>query len=116
MRQRPWLVLVGGFGGLLFLMAVGGTAALLALNNLRTGNARTQQHFLSRSRGLERIRSHIYVSGTFVRDYLLAPELSGARAQLTALDGLRKQTETELDDYARTLEPLEVAPFQALRA
>lgn len=56
MRQRPWLVLVGGFGGLLLLMAIGGTAALLAIRDLRTSNARAQQHFLSRSRALERIR------------------------------------------------------------
>lgn len=74
-----------------------------------------QQHFLSRSRALEQIRSHIYVSGTFVRDYLLAPEPSGAHAQLMALDGLHKQTETELDHYARSLEPWEVALFNALR-
>lgn len=116
MRQRPWLVLVGGFGGLLLLMAIAGTAALLAVRDLRTSNTRAQQHFLSRSRALERIRSHIYLSGTFVRDYLLAPEPSVATAQLTALDGLRKQTATELDDYAKSLESWEVGPFQALRA
>lgn len=115
MRQRPWRVLVGGFGGLLLLMAIGGTAALLAVHDLRTSNARSQQAFLSRNRALERIRSHIYVSGTFVRDYLLAPDPSLARAQLTALDALYKQTEIELDDYTRSLATWEVAPFQALR-
>src|SRR5580704_4312642 len=115
MRQRPWLVLVGGFGGLLLLMAAAETGALLFLNSLRHSGTELQSHFLARNRTLEQIRSDIYLSGTFARDSLLAPEVSGARAQIAALEGLHRETETALDRYAQSLEPEEVAPFRALR-
>jgi signal transduction histidine kinase len=116
MRQRPWLVLVGGFGGLLLLMAAAETGALLFLNSLRHSGTALQSHFLARNRTLEQIRSDIYLSGTFARDSLLAPEVSGARAQIAAIEGLRKETESSLERYAQSLEPEETKPFQALRS
>jgi len=116
MRQRPWLVLVGGFGGLLLLMAAAETGALLFLNSLRHSGNTLQSHFLARNRTLEQIRSDIYLSGTFARDSLLAPEISGSRAQIAAIEGLRKETETSLEHYAQSLEPEETKPFQALRS
>jgi signal transduction histidine kinase len=116
MRQRPWLVLVAGFGGLLLLMAAAETGALLFLNSLRRSGTELQAHFLERNRTLEQIRSDIYLSGTFARDSLLAPEVSGARAQIAALEGLHRETETALDHYAQSLEPEEMAPFRALRS
>jgi signal transduction histidine kinase len=116
MRQRPWLVLVGGFGGLLLLMAAAETGALLFLNSLRHSGTELQAHFLARNRTLEQIRSDIYLSGTYARDTLLAPEVSGARAQIAALEGLRHETETALERYAQSLEPEESAPFRALRS
>jgi signal transduction histidine kinase len=116
MRQRPWLVLVGGFGGLLLLMAVAEAGALFFLNSLRHSDAELQAHFLARSRTLEKIRANIYLSGTFARDSLLAPELSGARAQIATLASLRRGTEGALDSYAQSLEPDETGPFRALRS
>ena len=68
MRQRPWLVLVGGFGGLLLLMAAAETGALLFLNSWRHSGTELQSHFLARNRTLEKIRANIYLSGTFARD------------------------------------------------
>lgn len=116
MRQRPWLVLVGGFGGLLLLMVAAETGALLFLNGLRRSGTELQAHFLSRNRSLEQIRSNIYLSGTFARDSLLAPEASGAQAQIAALEGLKRETGTALESYAQSLEPEEQAPFKALRS
>src|SRR5579885_1480790 len=116
MRHRPWLVLVGGFGGLLLLMAAAEVGALFSLNRLRRSDAALQNHFLSRNRALEQIRSNIYLSGTFARDSLLAPEPSGAHAQIAALEGLRQDTEAALDRYSQALEPEEAAPFGALRS
>jgi signal transduction histidine kinase len=116
MRQRPWLVLVAGFGGLLLLMAAAETGALLFLNSLRHSGTELQARFLARNRTLEQIRSDIYLSGTFARDSLLAPEVSGARAQIAALEGLHRETETALDRYAQSLEPDEIAPFRVLRS
>jgi len=116
MRQRPWLVLVAGFGGLLLLMAAAETGALLFLNGWRHSGAELQGHFLARNRTLEKIRANIYLSGTFARDSLLAPELSGAKAQIATLANLRHDTDVLLDSYARSLEPEESAPFRSLRS
>src|ERR1700722_16693636 len=77
MRQRPGVVLVVGFGGLLLIMAAAEVGALLFLNSLRHNDSALQARFLARNRTLERIRSNIYLSGTFVRDSLLAPEQAG---------------------------------------
>jgi signal transduction histidine kinase len=107
---------VAGFGGLLLLMAAAETGALLFLNSLRHSGTELQARFLARNRTLEQIRSDIYLSGTFARDSLLAPEVSGARAQIAALEGLHRETETALDRYAQSLEPDEIAPFRVLRS
>ncbi len=116
MRQRPGVVLVAGFGGLLLIMAAAEAAALLFLHGLRHNDTTLQASFLARNRTLERIRSNIYLSGTFVRDSLLAPEQSGAQAQLATLEGLRRDSESALASYASALEPEEAAPFQDLRS
>jgi signal transduction histidine kinase len=116
MRQRPGLILVLGFGGLLLLMAAAEIASLLLLNTLRQNDTQLQARFLARNRTLEQIRSNIYLSGTFVRDSLLAPESSGARAQLSALDNLRRDTGSALDSYSQSLEREENAPFRDLRS
>jgi signal transduction histidine kinase len=116
MRQRPGVVLVAGFGGLLLLMAAAESGALLFLNSLRSNDATLQARFLARNRTLERIRSNIYLSGTFVRDFLLAPEQTGARAQLRTLEGLRRDSENALNNYASALEPEERKPFRDLRS
>lgn len=116
MRQRPWLVLVVGFGGLLLLMAAAETGALLSLKSLRGSETGLQAHFLARNRTLEQIRSNIYLSGTYARDSLLAPEQSGAQAQIAALENLKKDTDAALETYAQSLEPEEADPFRALRS
>ncbi len=116
MRQRPGLILVLGFGGLLLLMAAAEIASLLLLNTLRQNDAQLQARFLLRNRTLEQIRSNIYLSGTYVRDSLLAPEASGAQAQLASVEGLRRDTDAAIDSYARSIDAQEAAPFRALRA
>src|SRR5581483_11443984 len=116
MRQRPGVVLAIGFGGLLLIMAAVEVAALLFLGSLRNNDAALQASFLARNRTLERIRSNIYLSGTFVRDSLLAPEQSGAQAQLSTLEGLRRDSENALNSYAAGLDSEEATPFQDLRS
>ena len=60
--------------------------SLLFLNSLRHNDTALQARFLARNRTLERIRSNIYLSGTFVRDSLLAPEAIG-RSSATGHSG-----------------------------
>lgn len=114
-RVRPWLVLIGGFGGLLALMLAAAVDSFVVLERLRTNQESIRQGFISHHSALEQIRTHIYLSGTYVRDYLLAPEPHVADAQRARLASLRNQNRGALDVYARSLEPDERAPFQSLR-
>lgn len=116
MRRRPGVILVAAFGALLLIMAGAEAGALLFLHSLRHNDTALQARFLTRNRTLERIRSNIYLSGTFVRDSLLAPEQSSVHAQLVTLDRLRQDSETALNSYASALEAEEAAPFQDLRS
>lgn len=116
MRQRPGVVLVAGFGGLLLIMAAAEAGALMFLNSLRHNDSALQARFLARNRTLERIRSNIYLSGTIVRDSLLAPGQTGAQAQLVTLGALRRDSTNALNSYASELEREETGPFQDLRS
>lgn len=113
-RLRTRRVLLGGFGGLLALMALAGTNTLVVLRQLRTSNVQIRQHFLIRNRSLERIRAGIYLSGTYVRDYLLAPEPKGAEAQWAKLQAIERDTTAALDAYASSLDHAELQPFRDL--
>jgi signal transduction histidine kinase len=111
----PRQVLLAGFGGLLVLMAIAGANALSVLGNLRTTNIEVRQQFLNRTSALERIRSGIYLSGTYARDYLLAPEQSGADAQRDRLLNIEKETRAAILDYEKLAETAQASAFADLR-
>src|SRR5580698_3636619 len=109
-------VLLCGFGGLLVLMAFGGFDAISALDQIREGGDHIHAEFLRRDHALEEIRGDLYLSGTYVRDYLLDPEPVSAELHLKSLEKTRADMERTLADYARHLRSGEEGPFQALRA
>jgi hypothetical protein len=61
------------------------------------------------------VRAQIYLSGTYVRDFLLSPYPDTAKAQAAHLATLERETQTALDAYRRELAPNERGPFLALR-
>ena len=67
-------ILLAGFGGLLLLMAFAGVDSVVTLRQIQNSNDANREEFLWRTRLLEKIRSDVYLSGTYVRDYLLEPE------------------------------------------
>jgi signal transduction histidine kinase len=105
-----------GFGGLLLLLAFGGFDAIRALDEIREGGDRIHSDFLRRNRALEEIRGDLYLSGTYVRDYLLEPEPGNAEQHRKSLEKSRVDMERTVDDYARHLRNGEDGPFQALRS
>lgn len=113
-RLRTRRALIAGFGGLLVLMALAGTNTLRVLKQWRARDVQIRRNFLSRNSALEQIRSGIYLSGTYVRDYLLAPEPAGAEAQWAKLQGIERDTSVALDRYANSLDPAELQPFRDL--
>jgi signal transduction histidine kinase len=109
-------VLLAGFGGLLLFILAAAIGTLVLLDRVRTGDTRTRQVFIARLGALEQIRAQIYLSGTYVRDYLLSPDANGAAEPRARLSGIENETRAALDRYAGSLDPAEHDAFQALRS
>jgi signal transduction histidine kinase len=99
----------------LLLFVVGAaTDTLIVLNRARHEETVLRKAFLERLGALDQIRAQIYLSGTYVRDFLLSPDPRSAEAQSTRLAGLQRETQAALLGYAHSLEPEEQQPFRAL--
>jgi signal transduction histidine kinase len=110
------LALAVGFGGLLAIMALAGIDALNVLQHFRRSDDQIRRRYLSQNHVLNDIRSDVYVSGTYVRDYLLEPDAERAAAYRTSLEETRKHMETALESYRHELAPSEAQHYSALRA
>jgi len=108
--------LLASFGGMLGLMLFAGIDSLRALRQVQSRNVQIRQTFLLRNRALEEIRSALYQSGTFTRDYLLERDASRAETYRASLQAVRAEMDAALERYARSLDAGEEAPFQALEA
>ncbi|MGD0361136.1 MAG: histidine kinase [Bryobacteraceae bacterium] len=109
-------VLLASFGGMLGLMLFAGIDSLRVLRQVQARNVQIRQTFLLRNRALEDIRSALYQSGTFTRDYLLEQDAVRAETYRASLQQVRGEMDAALARYARSLDAGEVAPFQALQA
>src|SRR5271156_5617048 len=85
------LALILGFGGILAIMTLAGLDALRVLHDVRVDDDRIRRQFLSQNHVLNDIRSQVYLSGTFVRDYLLEPDTERADKSRLSLQQLRQQ-------------------------
>ena len=93
------LALMAGFGGLLALMAFAEIDGVRALRDIQRSNDEIREDFLLRTRLLERIRGDVYVSGTYVRDYLLEPEAGKAEGHRYSLLETRHDMDAALAQY-----------------
>jgi signal transduction histidine kinase len=114
MSLNSRVVLIAGFGGLLLLMAFAGLDGMQALRDIQTSNDEMREDFLRRTRLLERIRGDVYVSGTYVRDYLLEPESGKAEGHRYSLLESRRDMDNALAEYRSRLNTREAQPFQVL--
>ncbi len=115
-RKAPWLVLWLGFGGLLICIVGAAIGTLTALDRVRDDETRIRKTFLERLGALDQIRSQIYLSNIYVRDFLLSPDPSGAAAQALRLSALERDTRAAIDSYSHSLDPMEREPFVTLRS
>src|SRR5215813_11901349 len=107
--------LVAGFGGLLVVMALSGMDTLRVLRQIRTNGDQIRQEFLFRNHVLNDIRSDVYLSGTYVRDYLLEPDFDRAESNRSALEKVRADMDSALESYGNKLEPEESKHYAALK-
>src|SRR5579864_777166 len=114
-RLTTRAALLAGFGGLLLLMAFAGFDAVSILRQIQTRNERIRNDFVHRNRTLEQIRSDLYLSGTFIRDYLLEPDARAAETHRASLEQTHRQMDTALESYKRLLPAQEAATFAVLQ-
>jgi CHASE3 domain sensor protein len=110
------LALALGFGGLLAIMALAGVDALNVLRQFRRSDEQIRHRYLSQNHVLNDIRSDVYVSGTYVRDYLLEPDTVRADAYRASLEDVRRHMESSLESYRHAVAPTEAQHYSALRA
>jgi len=108
------VVLLAGFGGLLVLMGFAGLDGIQALHEIRTSNDAVREQFLARTRLLQQIRGDVYISGTYVRDYLLEPEAGKAEGHRYSLRETRGDTDAAVSAYRNLLHDREVRPLEGL--
>ena len=114
--RRSRVALALGFGGVLAIMLLSGGDALRVLGNFRRNDDRIRRQFLFRDHVLTDIRSQVYVSGTYIRDYLLEPESARADSYRASLEQVRGQMESALESYGRQIAPEESTHYTTLRA
>ncbi len=112
---RSRIALAVGFGGLLSIMALAGIDALRVLGHFRRSDDQIRRRYLAENHVLNDIRSDVYVSGTYVRDYLLEPEPGRADAYRANLEQVRKHMQAALDSYGRQVSPAEFQHYTALQ-
>jgi len=94
--RKTGTVLLLGFGVLLTLLLLCGLNALHVLSELETNNKTILRDFLQEQQRLDKIRSEIYLSGTYLRDYLLEPDAEKAEQNRSALEAARAQVDSIL--------------------
>ena len=110
-RQTQHLLLIG-FGGLLLLLAFTGLNGLSVLAKIETRNDSIRKDYFNRDRILERLRSDIYLSGTYVRDLLLEQDPSLADTHRKELNDARSRIDANVSIYDKILRREERVPFR----
>lgn len=122
------MALALGFGVLLTLLVLSGFYATRVISQLQSSNENILGEFLGRETRLDELRSAIYLSGTYVRDYLLEPDPAVAEQSRMALADTRQEIQSmvstadsapdasgeamyenlrrEIQEYWRTLDPV----------
>ncbi len=113
-RRQTRALLWGGFGGLLLLMSGAGLSAISFLYQIEIRQEQIRRDYVERDRTLEKLRASIFLSGTYIRDFLLdtsEPVAASHRAQFLET---RRDIENGLTGYRRFLRSEEVEPFHQL--
>jgi signal transduction histidine kinase len=105
-----------GFGSLLGIMALAGIYGIRVLQQIRRNDNQIRRQFLLKNHALNDVRSQLYLSGTYVRDYLLEPEPSRAETYRASLEGVHHQMDSALESFGHQLEPDQTKYYTELSA
>lgn len=109
------VAVLAGFGGLLAIITLAGIDSWRVMQEIRRNEDQIRQEFLSRNHLLNSIRSDVYLSGTYVRDYLLDPESERAESYRDTLQQVRKEMDSALESYGNKLDAQESEHYAALK-
>ncbi len=100
----------------MLLLAVLGLSSLSFTSQIEASQEGIRKDYVERDRQLEKLWSGIYISGTYVRDYLLDDSEATAEAHKAAFLEVRRQIESEAAAYERLVRPDERAVFDQFTA
>ena len=115
LMESSRLTLLIGFGGLLLVMCLAGVDALRVFEQFRRSDDQIRSRYLAQNHVLNEIRSDVYLSGTYVRDYLLEPDMERAEAYRAGLEDVRRHMNAALEAYGRQADPAEIEHYSNLR-
>ncbi|HEV2383304.1 MAG TPA: ATP-binding protein [Terriglobia bacterium] len=105
-----------GFGGLLAIMALAGVDGMRMLRQIRRGDNQIRRQFLSENHALNNIRSELYLSGTYVRDYLLEPDPGRAETYRASLEQVHREMDSAVESYGQQPEATQATHYAELAA
>jgi signal transduction histidine kinase len=88
-----------GFGGLLAIVALAGFDDMRTLGHISHTSNQIRQQFLVTNYILNRIQSRLYISATYVRDYLLEADPAAAETQRAELEHVRREMDSAVESY-----------------
>jgi signal transduction histidine kinase len=97
-------------------MALAGIYGIRVLQQIRRNENQIRRQFLLQNHALNEIRSELYLSGSYVRDYLLEPEPGRAETYRASLEEVHRQMESALESFGRQLEPDQTKYYTELSA
>ena len=109
-RNLLWI----GFGGLLLLMGVLGLCSISFLYQIEIRQEKLRQDFVERDRTLERLRSSIFISGTYIRDFLLDIDQARAMQHRSQFLDVERLIRSGIADYKPLLSGDERKPLEQL--
>ncbi|HEX3742519.1 MAG TPA: sensor histidine kinase [Bryobacteraceae bacterium] len=113
LTMRGGLVL--GFGVLLVLLILSGLSALRALAEVQNANQNSLQQFLAKNQQLDEVRAAVYLSGTYLRDYLLEPDRAKAEQSRAELVDAKSRIQSLLADNGPVSQAGDHEMFNALK-
>jgi signal transduction histidine kinase len=105
-----------GFGGLLAIMALAGIDGIRTLGQISHTSNQIRQQFLVTNHILNHIQSQLYISATYVRDYLLEADPAGAETRRAELEHVRREMDSAVESYSRQPEALQSKHYAELTA
>src|SRR5579863_9784037 len=115
-NRQTRVALFAGFGGLLVLLGIIGISAISFLSQIKAREEIIRRDYVNRDRLLQNLRSDIYTSGTYVRDFLLDTNDAFAAGHREQFLETQRQLQNEAAEYRRLIGAGDLGPVEQFTA